>query len=95
MDYPHKPYLNSLRIIRENAGYQQKHVAARLGLSETVSISQWENGRAMPNGANLIKLCVLYRKNVRDLYPEHVELIEREFFSNSTSLDGGFTTHTN
>jgi DNA-binding transcriptional regulator YiaG len=67
-----------LRVVRQNAGMSQQHVAHLLGHKETVSISQWEHEQVMPSGANLVKLCILYNKPVHELYPEYYERTEQE-----------------
>jgi len=80
MDYD-RQYPNRLRVIRLNAGYQQQHVARMLGHKDTVSLCQWENENTMPNGTNLIKLCVLYSSTPQELYPEYYQQIERILFA--------------
>lgn len=70
-----------LKVIRQNAGYSQLHVAKTLGHSNAVSLCAWENEQKMPNGTNLIKLCILYNKTPRELYPQYCEIIVEEYFS--------------
>jgi transcriptional regulator with XRE-family HTH domain len=74
-----RPYSNMLKVIRQNAGYSQQHVARMLGHAEVVSLCNWENEKTMPSGTNLIKLCVLYNKTPRELYPQYYQAVERHF----------------
>ncbi|QKJ32448.1 helix-turn-helix transcriptional regulator [Mucilaginibacter mali] len=67
-------------MARQDAGYEQKRIAELLGLT-AISLCNWENERAMPSGTNLIKLCVLYGRSPRELYPEYYQQIEGEIAS--------------
>ena len=58
--------MNRLRELRENAGFSQCSLAARLGLTPP-TINRWEHGRACPRLQNLKKLADLYGVSVRDL----------------------------
>lgn len=71
MDYKRRPYPNRLKVIRQNAGVRQLHIAKLLGHHNSNALSLWEKGEAMPNGTNLIKLCILYSKTLNELYPEY------------------------
>lgn len=79
MSYKRRPYPNRLKVIRQNAGYSQQYVAALLGHNNAVSLCEWENEKAMPNGTNLMKLCILYDKTPRELYPDYYQRVERYF----------------
>ena len=79
VDYKHRRYPNRLKVIRQNAGYSQLHVAKLLGQRSSVSLCDWENEKIMPNSTNLIKLCILYEKTVQELYPKYYERVERYF----------------
>jgi transcriptional regulator with XRE-family HTH domain len=70
-----------LRVIRQNAGYQQMHVAKLLGHKNSVAVSDWENEKRLPSATNLIKLCILYEKTPQELYPEYCQRIERYFIT--------------
>jgi transcriptional regulator with XRE-family HTH domain len=74
--YVFRKYPNRLRITRQNAGLQQRQVWEMLGHTQNKLLSQWENETVMPSGSNLIKLCVLYDKTPRELYPEYYERLE-------------------
>ena len=58
--------MNRLRELRENAGYSQCSLAARLGLTPP-TINRWEHGRAFPRLQNLKKLADLYGVSVRTI----------------------------
>src|SRR5258706_9721093 len=74
---------NSLRKHRKMMGYTLKKVAWLLNLKSTNRLSQWEHGIAKPNLINALKLCILYRTLVDQLFDEYrselrVSLIKRE-----------------
>jgi len=77
--YNNQHYPNMLKVIRQNAGYKQRHVAKRLEHRNTVSICDWENGKSMPGGLNLIKLCILYKKTPQELYPQYCRRLEQDY----------------
>lgn len=58
--------MNRLRELRENAGYSQCSLAARLGLTPP-TINRWEHGRACPRLQNIKKLADLYGVSVREM----------------------------
>lgn len=66
-------YPNRLQTFRKSAGLKQQHVAILLGLNNPASLSDWENYKQMPNGTNLIKLCIIYNKTPEELYPEYFQ----------------------
>jgi len=49
-------------------GYSQEDVRKYLKLKSTGMISRWERGATMPSGKNLLKLSVLYKTVVNNLY---------------------------
>jgi transcriptional regulator with XRE-family HTH domain len=63
-------YPNRLRKYRKLMGYRQKDVAILLGLgaNNATRISRWEQGIALPSLPNLLKLSILYRALVNQLY---------------------------
>ncbi|QTE35875.1 helix-turn-helix transcriptional regulator [Mucilaginibacter gossypii] len=79
MDYKQQQYPNKLKAIRRKAHYTQERVATLLGHNNTVTISAWETGKAMPSGTNLMKLCILYEKLPQELYPDHYNRIQQYF----------------
>jgi DNA-binding XRE family transcriptional regulator len=67
-----------LKVFRQNAGYQQKQVAELLGHISPDTLCEWETTKRMPSAVNLIKLCVLYKKDISELYPEHYQEAQRD-----------------
>jgi len=49
-------------------GFTQKEVAKILGITSTTVISRWENGRSSPDLKNLLKLSIIYKRLIDDLY---------------------------
>ncbi|MBS1521310.1 MAG: helix-turn-helix transcriptional regulator [Bacteroidetes bacterium] len=78
MERAHRIFPNTLRMHRKAAGYTQRQVASLLSLHDTVPISAWEKGMTLPNTANLIKLCLLYRTLPNDLYSDLVSAFREE-----------------
>jgi transcriptional regulator with XRE-family HTH domain len=78
VDYQRR-YPNRLKVIRQSTGYSQKQVAKLLGHKTPALLSDWENEKSMPNATNLIKLCILYNKASRDLYPEYYQQVAKRF----------------
>lgn len=62
-------------------GFQQKDVAEKLGLTDTAMISRWEQGVSMPSGENLLKLSILYKTLVNELYNELIKEYQQELFN--------------
>ncbi len=62
-------------------GFQQKDVAEKLGLTDTAMISRWEQGVSMPSGENLLKLSILYKTLVNELYSELIKEYQQELFN--------------
>ena len=49
-------------------GFSQEAVKKHLKLKSTAMISRWERGVTMPSGENLLKLSILYKTLVNELY---------------------------
>ena len=79
VNYNRRTYPNMLKVIRQNAGYTQQYVATLLGHSNVVTLSKWEKEKAMPNGINLIKLCIVYGCTPKELYPHYYEIVDQGF----------------
>lgn len=62
-------------------GFQQKDVAEKLGLTDTAMISRWEQGVSMPSGENLLKLSILYKTLVNELYSELIKEYQQELYN--------------
>ena len=71
MEPGNQPIPNRLKMHRKMMGYKQKEVAVLLGLYSTSPLSEWENGITIPSSQYLIKLSILYRVYINDLYPEY------------------------
>jgi DNA-binding XRE family transcriptional regulator len=78
VEYQHRKYPNRLRVIRNSLGYSQMHVIKILGLTRIALLSEWENEKKMPHGIYLIKLCILYKKSTRELYPEYYQRVAEQ-----------------
>ena len=70
MNYKQEIRTNTLKQCRIERGLRQQDVADMLGLKATDRISHWEKGSAVPGLVNLSRLCAVYGKTVKDLYPE-------------------------
>ena len=62
--------MNSLWMARQEAGLRQKSVARLLGHKSASAISEYESGRLMPSLSTALKLCEIYKRDIKDLYPE-------------------------
>lgn len=51
---------------RNKAGLSQAVVADKLGI-KPASVSQWENGKTMPNADRLLEIAALYECTVEEL----------------------------
>jgi transcriptional regulator with XRE-family HTH domain len=58
----------------------QAEVAARLHLESTAMISRWERGETLPSLENALKLSVLYKTLVNELFYELFKEIQSELF---------------
>lgn len=58
--------LNNLKLARMRAGYTQKEVAERLGISESL-VAKWETGRSRPQGERLKALAELLAARPEEL----------------------------
>lgn len=61
-------------------GFRQAEVAKLLGLKNPSMISRWEQGHIMPRADYLIKLSILYKTLVNELYSELSEEYQKELF---------------
>ena len=60
-----------LRVIRQNSGYTQRRIAKLLGHKTAATLCDWENEVTRPSITNLFKLCIIYNKTPRELYPDY------------------------
>lgn len=61
-------------------GYSQLDVMRKLCLNSTAMISRWERGISMPSAENLLKLSILYKTLVNELYFHLGKEYQRELF---------------
>jgi transcriptional regulator with XRE-family HTH domain len=59
-------------------GLSQLEVARKLGLKSRGRLSEWESGRHSPGLDNLLRLSILYRTLIDQLYCELREKIRQE-----------------
>jgi DNA-binding XRE family transcriptional regulator len=59
---------NRLKEYRDIHGLSQKDVAYLLGIKGQTRIGQWEKGVKTPSMTHLLKLSIIYRALVNDLY---------------------------
>jgi transcriptional regulator with XRE-family HTH domain len=59
---------NCLRKYRRAMGLKQKEVAQILGLKSASVVSRWEKGSCLPHAINILKLALLYRTMVEELF---------------------------
>lgn len=76
-----RPFPNRLKVIRQSKGHTQKQVAKLLGYKNASLLSAWENESSMPSATNLIKLCIIYNKATRELYPEYYQRVAQDIMS--------------
>lgn len=62
--------VNYLKRYRLLFGYSQKEIAKKLGIESTTIIGRWEQGEAYPDLTNLLKLSVIYKTLIEQLYYE-------------------------
>lgn len=61
-------------------GFSQKEIKRRLKLKSVSLISRWERGVSMPSGENLLKLSLLYKTLVNQLYYDLSKEFQTELF---------------
>ncbi len=71
---------NSLREHRRLMGYTQGDIMLKLQLESTSMISRWERGMTMPSADNLLKLSILYKTLVNELYYDLGTMYQMELF---------------
>jgi transcriptional regulator with XRE-family HTH domain len=77
---------NRLKKYRRLFGLSQKDVAAKLGLSDTSTLSRWEKGVSMPNLLHLFRLSRLYRTMPTELYSDLWQTISKEIAAMENNL---------
>ena len=69
---------NKLWIARKKAGLSQKSVARLLGYHCTSPISEYENGRLHPNLRTALKLSIIYKTPLPQLFTSLYDKAEQE-----------------
>lgn len=81
MDYKkYQSIPNCLRQYRKERGLRQNQVATALGLKNKTLISRWEHGDALPNLVSLIRLSIIYRVKMDELFIDLKQEISKEVF---------------
>jgi transcriptional regulator with XRE-family HTH domain len=78
---PNQAPNNNLKRYRRLMGYTQKDVAVLLGLKSSNRISNWEQGKAVPNIVNLIDLSILYCTLPAELYSDLYKIRRAKIWS--------------
>lgn len=60
-------------------GYSQREIAYMLGLNSTSVIGRWEQGLATPDLENVMKLSVIYKTLIEELYYDLRKSIVSEY----------------
>lgn len=94
MEHEGRHFPNRLRRYRKLEGFTQKEVAHLLEVQSEVLVSNWERGKFLPSGINLMKLCLLYKALPQDLYTglilelkEELAVNQEKLFLNKESLE--------
>lgn len=77
---------NRLRYHRTILKYKLQDVAYLLGHTHQDMIGRWERGVCLPKGADLLKLCLIFRTLPHDLYPDLADFFKREITMREQSL---------
>lgn len=78
---------NQVGLIRKLRGLNRKKVAILLGHKTTVTIGYWETGFKMPNLKNAIKLQILLKIKIDQLFPNLAEEAREELVKEGFQLN--------
>ena len=67
-------------------GFSQEAIKKHLKLQSTSMISRWESGTTMPSSRNLLKLSLLYKTLVNELYYTLSKELQAELFPAETDI---------
>lgn len=84
---------NALWRTRKSRGLAQKQVAWLLGHRSPNLISSYERGERMPNLVTALRLSVIYRTPVEQLFPEHCEAVSSELLTKASKIPGMLLTN--
>ena len=71
-------YPNHLRALRRIRGYRQKTVAHLLGQANTDMVSAYERGLVLPPLRTALKLTVVLKVQLSELYPHLLATLEQD-----------------
>ena len=77
---------NELTNLRWHFKRQQKEAAIALGVPPS-KLSDWEQGKVMPNGDHLLDLCNYYQTTIQVLYPERNQASKERLSKNKKATD--------
>lgn len=77
-----------LRKHRKLMGLSRGTVARLLGHKSTDLISRWERGKALPSLENVLKLSVIYKTLVNELFYDHIREYQKGLFPKD-KMDNG------
>lgn len=69
---------NSLWSLRHASGLELKQVAKMLGLKSGYTLSKYERGLTQPRLKYVIKLSLVYKADLKELFPELTEECRKE-----------------
>ena len=82
-----QPLKNTVSDLRKKAGLTQQIAATALGIRKE-TLSDWENGKAVPNVLMVPKLSELYNASIDDVVSSFVEVHRQKSFPVPESEDG-------
>ncbi len=77
---------NRLKRYRRIVGLSQKQAAKLLELKDTSLLCRWEMGHAIPTAVHLMRLCILYKAEPRQLYLELWQSLQQQIECNEADL---------
>ncbi len=82
---------NKLAELIALAGIDKKKLAKMIGLKNEHAITNWENGKTIPDCHSILKLCVILKTNIQNIYPKLHTLLahEMEFSKKQKKSVGG------
>ncbi len=82
-------FANNLYALRRIRGFRQKTVAALLGHKRTDMLSCYERGLVLPTLSTAIKLTLILRAELTELFPQQHRNLERELQAAVSALPKG------
>ncbi len=74
---------NKLREIRETKGLTKQQVSKYLGFRDSETLDAWESGLQEITGESLMRLLIIYNVNLRDIFGDRYEELEKEMLQRS------------